>query len=858
MTDLETAQNPQTDPATLVRLIFCADQAVCQAVARNPNTPELWLEKLAVMYPEAVLDNPLLEWLRFENPAWFTDIPVFARRAMLRSPNCPVAWLEAAGRLDTEARLAALGNAYISVPILEGWLRLDDVRVTDAIFWHVAQPLGQVAPVYEPERNSELFKDVLASGLPLTEDILALLATDFDAEVRAFVAARADLPDALLESLALDEDDHVARAAKANRVCDFATRAEALALHKPKEVARLARGQVKARRLAAQHPSISANLLKQLYKDDEWRVRQDVARNPKTPAKILAKLAADYDRDVREAVASNLGTPSQVLERLLSDSHEAVAKAARENKNAPSETLRLLERLEKKDPSLTDLELLPHWLAVFVAGHPNATAKLLETFAKSDAATVRIAVAGNPQTPLRLLEVLQDDADIDVLIAMLQRPNLPDTLLTKLALHPDARVTEQLSVHQGLSKRLLEQLSGDASWQVRRNIAAHRRCPVATLEALAQDTDADVREAAVFNPNANALVALHGLGVELRLPQVLTQITSYDVSLNSPWLEFVARRGNDLAKRLVASHPHLSPEIMTWFLTFDDWKIRRGLAQNPNLSATILEKLSTDTDRDVRASVAAHPNLKPTILALLAHDSDAIVRRVVAVRGVAHEHLCWDEDETVLEHIPPEYLALRRKLEANQSLTHAELEALLPLQIPSVMQRLPKTAVLPNLELCLQHESWKVRQAAVRNLHCTTVQLELLLSDSDRDVRTEIARHPNATPALLAALMRDDDLSVRRATLSNQNLEPSLLQTAQRFILDECLRSSSLNRIVALRLTTRVSELKKRRSKYSLEWRERLAMLQNPLTPTAIQTELTQDANRTVRALASQKLEERS
>jgi hypothetical protein len=118
-----------------------------------------------------------------------------------------------------------------------------------------------------------------------------------------------------------------------------------------------------------------------------------------------------------------------------------------------------------------------------------------------------------------------------------------------------------------------------------------------------------------------------------------------------------------------------------------------------------------------------------------------------------------------------------------------------------------------------------------------------------------VLRHPNVTSEMVNSLMRDPDLSVRRAALSHPKLEPVLRQTAQRYILDESLRSSTLNRIVALGLTTRISELQKRKNYQSLEWRERLAVAQNPHTPKPILEKLTQDANCIVRVKAYERLE---
>jgi hypothetical protein len=91
---LEQAQDPTTPPLGLNRLSSLPNRTLRQAVAQNPNTPRPTLEHLARFYPEAVLSNPALEWVRFENPEWFYELETPIQIALLRAENCPRAWLE--------------------------------------------------------------------------------------------------------------------------------------------------------------------------------------------------------------------------------------------------------------------------------------------------------------------------------------------------------------------------------------------------------------------------------------------------------------------------------------------------------------------------------------------------------------------------------------------------------------------------------------------------------------------------------------------------------------------------------------------------------------------------------------------
>ncbi len=859
MTDLELAQNANTDSQVLIKLASSRFRLICEAVARNPNTPEMVLQRLAVLYPKAFLENPVLDFLRFENPAWFADLPTYAQHALLASSACPQAWLENP-RLDHDARLAALKNPKLPLTIMTSWLEFAEPRVLDAMghYCRFSDQLGLALGLTLPEldRNSELLKDVVVSGLPLEPRFLEVLATDYDSELRGYIAARADTPQSVLEALALDEETSVATAARANLKSDFATRAEALALTASRDLLRLARGGVRARRLAAQHVGISANLLAKLSRDEDWRVRQAVAQHHKTSARVLQRLAKDADRDVREAVANNPKAAVNTVQLLLSDVYEPVQKAARKHPHAPQDLLRLLIRLEEKDPTFFELENLPSWLDEWVVAHPNATVAMLEAFAKHPSETIRSLVATHFRTPQKVLESLLEDADFSVVVSLASRANLSDVMAQKLTTHVEVRVLEAVAANPNLSKAMLEKLAQSTSWEVRRVVAQHPRCPIILLEEFSLDVDADVREAAFRHPKANSVVALHALGVELRLPQALQQIENQDSGLTADWLEFAARRGNTALRQLVASHPNLSWDVMEWFLA-QEWKIRLALAKNPMLPAAFLKRLATDDDRDVRAAIAAHDNTPLYLLQQLSKDPDAIVRVAVAQRGQCFETLIWDEDETVLALIAKDhpYWLLRQKLEISAALEPAELALLLQIESVFVWQKLPRTTFLPNLEALLQHDLWQVRIAAVQNLYCSAAQLEQMLTDPDRDVRAAVARHANCPAEVLRVLMQDTDILVRRVALAQANLEPALRQLAQRLILDENLRSSTLNRMIALPLTTRVSELRKRRNYASLEWRERLAVVQNPLTPHDILEVLSTDANRLVQVAAKTKLE---
>jgi Leucine rich repeat variant len=862
MTDLDLVLSESTSPADLMRLASSRDAAVRRAVASHPNAPESVLERLAALEPEAFLANPALSFLRFLNPAFFEDLPSFARHALLASTACPEVWLERAG-LDELSALAALRNSNLTNALLRSWLGQVSSAVDDAIQHHVAFcETADGIQIPSLGIDLELFKDVLVSGIALDADTLARLADEYDSDLRTLIAANPHCDGALLQRLVFDDDEVVRTAARNNAnlpdsVGDWARRAER-GHSTAREREQLFNISSYARLLVAKHEKLSLALLRRLAKDDDWLVRQAVAAHNKAPPEVLKKLAKDSDRDVREAAASHPGTPPESLEQLLTDSTEAIRIKAQGNANAPRVTVELLHRLEKRDPNLRDIARLPAWMNKLVAAHPNAPEDLLERLAQDDDIGVVCAVAGNSSTPQKVLERLCRHGQSEVLMAVVRNPRLSVAGLKRLAASHDQNLREVVAMHLHLPQALLEQLGQDAHWEVRRAVVQHPRCPTHLLERLSADADADVAFSAVLHRRANSACAMSALGVEMRLPEALSKIRAHDLSLESGWLEFVARRGNDAAKRLMASHPNTSLAVLEWLATHANWQVRLQVAQNPMANEMLLLRLANDPDSDVRQAVASHQNTPMQAFEQLALDSHVGVRRALLMRSppLLLDALAWDDDSELRREarVSQATLELRGRLERGEALNDAEIARLERVSTPWVLGLLASNASVKNLEFFVTHSDSSIREAALQNPNVGLADFERLVDDTESAVRCRVALHAKTPPELLIRLLRDNDLNVRRAALSNANLEPSIRARAQRLILDESLRSSTLNRIVALERTDRVFELRKRKNANSLEWRERLAVVKNPSTPFDVLERLAQDANRLVRLEAQTRL----
>ncbi|MCL6526889.1 MAG: hypothetical protein K6T57_08390 [Thermaceae bacterium] len=882
---LREAQDPRCKPERLRRLASLTEE-VRRAVAANPNTPAEVLVRLAVRYPQEVLQNPVLDLLLLVNPNWLAEIPAFARNRLLAQPSVPVGFLRwAAGNGDLAALQSLAQNPSTPPELLEPLLTSPLPGVAEAARLHLSLetcPYETALWWLEADADPLQLRQLALVGL-IPGWLMPRLVREPDPTLREYLAASGQTPPELLEALLLDENEEVRRAAQANPATprEALERFTRLELGEPAEVPLelLARGHPWARTLVARYPYTPPGLLEQLSGDEDWRVRAAAAANPGLEPGKLLRLAGDSDPDVRLATAANPRTPAEALERLASDENERVRAAAAANPSLPVRVLELLSRAEAQDAALPSQELgrmaaLSEWARRIAAGHPNAPAETLERcHADSDWHT-RLAVARNPNAAPPLLAALAADPDPDVRQAVARHPNTPRSWLERLATDDQPDVRAQILVNPALPEALMVRLATDDHWKVRQAVAAHPFAPPEVLVRLATDPDPDVRQAVADHPNVPeaALEPLFsgwfaGLETELSLLELYRRAKRLAPELPPHLLSQLAA-GSEWARRLAARHPNTLGRDLERLAGDEDWRVRQAVAENPRIRSGVLEALATDPDADVRKAVARHPQVSAASLALLAQDEHLEVRLLVAARLEAPlEALAWlagDDDEAVRQaaranpSLPVGILDAYRRAEAFDATLDLGFLAELAgrgLYARALAAQNPATPQALLAQLC-QDAEWRVRQAAALNPCLPRESLEGLTSDPDRDVRQAVARHPGAWGGLLARLLADPDEGVRLAALQHPRLDADTLAHYREQLLVAASRSRFLlNRAVALASPQLpLFELTKVRHRAAPEWLVRLALARNPKTPPEVLAELAQDGNRWVRTEAEKGL----
>jgi hypothetical protein len=702
---LALTQNPSTRPEMLEGLFKHVSGKVAETAKLHRAFEAESDQKMALLLAEVESDSADLYDLLLADliPDWLIprlarEPDVELRRALARHPRTPadvLGWLRADE--DEEVRKNAAANPRTSPEAMLFFERLEQgeqvedrelLALSRGQLWArqlVAQCAGASVELLEGLAQDQAWqvRQVVATNSKLGPQWLEALSRDSDRDVRQAVAANPNTPPAVLEHLLGDETEEVRQSARKNPQVPLATlqlleRLEQGQTLAPEILESLAAQSDWGRRLAANNPGASQDLLFSFREHPDWHTRLGVAKNPTCPAATLETLSRDTDPDVRQAVGSHPSSPATVLEALLRDDNYEVRRSIARNPQAPQ-------------PILQQLVADDHWLVrQDLAQNPSTPAELLLHLSQDSDRDVRQAAALHPNLPPQALAPLFEgiEGDWHQLYKQLlkQDPDVPAEVLNRLSLGSDW-AKRLVAAHPATPEPILEELSRHQDWNLRRLVALNPALPGPALTHLLTDPDADVRQAVARYPRLQ-LAQLERLAQDDHLevrrlciqhPQVTPQILAYlaldedenvrqavldhpqtpkeameqlrqverlDATLEPAFLAGLAQRG-PWAKKLAALNPSTSSEVLSELVADTDWQVRQALAKNPAAPVETLAQLLSDSDRDVRQAVAEHPQTPPEVLGKLLLDGDQNVRRSAAAnpsldpltRGQYHNQL---------------------------------------------------------------------------------------------------------------------------------------------------------------------------------------------------------------------------
>jgi hypothetical protein len=276
------------------------------AVVENPATPS--------GVATANVDHPAM-WVR-----WALAVrPDLSQQAYARLAGDPVP-----GVRGCVAENPAIGEGLIRAMAGDGTY---DVR--RRLAHNPCVPLDVLADLAPVTRIGPTLLPRIAAATP---DEVEVLARSPVAALRMLLAARPDLPPAVVDLLAGDPDAKVLKAVAPNPLLTDRQLRAMVSRHGTRVIAGVARNPTcgpgllhdlathvppvqRAYRTIAAHPNVDAATLLLCLRDHQ--ARPIAARHPALPAATVTALLVDADDRVTEAAAANPSLPRSAIERLL-------------------------------------------------------------------------------------------------------------------------------------------------------------------------------------------------------------------------------------------------------------------------------------------------------------------------------------------------------------------------------------------------------------------------------------------------------------------------------------------------------------------------------------------------------------
>jgi hypothetical protein len=369
---LEKAGDCQTESGWLARASRSSDPDVLKAVARNPNTPKRDLFRLWEMYPETVLQNPILTlWEFTSSKPVASQIPkavlfsLYQNFLLRRDLSMPEALIPAEWRIffmksddfrpkialhyfvrdpnervrlhllreALEASFQEVGPAEFPLEslqeLLQGASRAIKLAFAHAVAmkWLVVEPNAVEFLVETARHFHSLGLDGMIEHLscwePLPPDLIEELSQCDRPAILANLAALPRCPHALHERLAAHIFPEVRTA-----VAQFTTCAEL-----QERLAGDSDSKVRAGVAASLH--ISDDMQRRLLAPKNADIHLALLKNPRVLPDVLASLARLPHTGIKNQIITHPNLPEEVFDELMADtrlhdvSHERIANTPR-------------------------------------------------------------------------------------------------------------------------------------------------------------------------------------------------------------------------------------------------------------------------------------------------------------------------------------------------------------------------------------------------------------------------------------------------------------------------------------------------------------------------------------------------
>jgi hypothetical protein len=580
----------------------------------------------------------------------------------------------------------------------------------------------------------------------------------------------------------------------------------------------------------AQHPSTPAKIIEKLA---EIGYELQVAQNHKTPVEILIELSKHSDDKVRSHVAQNPNTPVDILRYLAYTDRTVIVNNAAKNQIDRQRYRRYLPdiyplfqglifeypiSLKETNKKLASENNIPNWhLSSLFFPSSNNHQFIIN---KSELETVSIT------------QLQQDSKNQNprIRISTAINSKLPIDCLQKLAQDTDESVRMAVAINPQTTTSILEQLASDNSIKIREIVASNSRTPINTLIKLAEDESSEVQVAVVRNLNT----PIH----------IIDKLADKLSGNSNPDIKYA------IVKRIKFIPEELAffSQILKKLLYSVDKYIIQKLEIFPQILQQSLEQLFAEFRETGKLTKIfeqyPHASLKMLRLQIFLHIAK---KNSHTFRNSALQNLC---DRILFDiNTPREIIEAIAQLKNLDNYPY-KLGNINLNFINLIIARHPHTSSA-TLEKLTSHENNRIRIAVAQHQDTPAHILEILLQDNEYNVRhTAIAtceRHPSYCD-------RFQDLIVAWKTIqnpqvSNQTLEQ--LATSEWLILREAVALHPKTPITILEQLVKDFNSEVRLVARDFYSKVRLAVAKNPNTPADLLEQiLTTSDNITVHTIS--------
>ena len=612
---IEIAKNPRTSSMNLEELSRYPDRMVRRQVAFNPSAPESLLRELWATWPEAILENPIIDVWELTGAA-----PLYKRL----DQEGLWAWYHYLIRSGQHEKIEINipENVRLGFPFkhrsLEYWLCEDpSVHVRIRLAGASRYPEVQARLVMDPVREVRI---ALAENRHLSTYSHRVMASDPSKDVMIALAQNTlfseNIENAGFGILALFEDEDVRAAAASNpKTPQYVLERDCIRDESEK---------VKIG--AALNPSLGKKLHRQMQTKLhlEMNVRRErnivvaLASNRAADADFLTELATSKNRAYRSAAAANPNTPEELQLALYNDDSEKVRNA-----------FVGLHRCGKRFFDLA-IENGSRQLKCDLAVRAGRTGEQLMTLAKDSDRRVRQAVVKR----LQCGRFQHDTLSNRMVVGALSRDE-------------DPGIRKNMVADHRLNESRLNEMAGDSDPEVRIAVACHYNTGRAGLAMLVADKNDSVRHHAALTVLGNGWIwgrhnATLFINDAANLRSKLFMVKQLLKGLvNDPCLQ---------VRRLLAGHTCTPAQILSRMLNDSDQQVRESIRKRSRfprdemikltkeksnrflgglsltLNERVLERLANMNNEYTRGMVARNCRTPVGVLRTLARDKSEFVR----------------------------------------------------------------------------------------------------------------------------------------------------------------------------------------------------------------------------------------